>query len=225
MTDDTVLDTTIHEPPMTAGEVEMLLFALDRSRAQFAWKCGGLDAAGLNRPYPPSAMTLGGLLKHLAVVEERYTIDFTGEAPGPPLDDAEAAADPDWAWRTAADDPPEELYGLWRRAVEHSRAAMARALAEGGLDQPAKYTTCRRRHGAQPAPHRGGPARRVRPARRPRRPAARGRRRARRGGPATVTAAARTAARPAAAAAGIHRPRAADGPPGQLWLGGPSWPG
>ncbi len=41
MTDDTVLDTTIPEPAMTTGEVEMLLFALDRSRAQSAWKCGG----------------------------------------------------------------------------------------------------------------------------------------------------------------------------------------
>jgi hypothetical protein len=63
MTDDTVLDTTVHEPSMTAGEVEMLLFALDRSRAQFAWKCGGLDAAGLNRPCPPSTMTLGRRLR------------------------------------------------------------------------------------------------------------------------------------------------------------------
>ena len=139
MTDDTVPNTTIHEPSDTAGEVEMLLFALDRSRAQFAWKCGGLDAAGLNRPYPPSTMTLGGLLKHMAVIEERYTIDFTGEAPGPPLDVPDAA-DPDWAWRTAAEDEPEELYALWRRAAEHSRTAMAKALAEGGLDQPAKYT-------------------------------------------------------------------------------------
>ena len=50
MTDDPTLDTTIHEPSMTAGEVDMLLFALDRSRAQFAWKCGGLDAAGLTGP-------------------------------------------------------------------------------------------------------------------------------------------------------------------------------
>jgi hypothetical protein len=57
------------------------------------------------------------------------------------LDVADAAADPDWAWRTAAGDTPEELYGLWRRAVEHSRAAMAKALADGGLHQPAKYTT------------------------------------------------------------------------------------
>ncbi|MGS2644457.1 hypothetical protein [Streptosporangium sp. LJ11] len=44
MTDDTV----INEPSLTAGEVEMLLFALDRSRATFAWKTGGLDAAALN---------------------------------------------------------------------------------------------------------------------------------------------------------------------------------
>ena len=140
MTDDTALQTTIREPSMTAGEIELLLFALDRSRAQFAWKCGGLEAASLNRPHPPSTMTLGGLLKHMALVEERWTIDFTGEAPGPPLDVADAA-DPGWAWRTAADDTPEELYGLWRRAVEHSRTAMAKALADDGLDQPAKYTT------------------------------------------------------------------------------------
>jgi len=72
MTEDTALDTTIHPPSMTASEAEMLLFALDRSRAQFAWKCGGLDAAGLSKPHPPSAMTLGGLLKHVALVEDTH---------------------------------------------------------------------------------------------------------------------------------------------------------
>lgn len=140
MTDDNLLDTTIQEPSLTAGETEMLLFALDRSRATFAWKCGGLDAAGLNRRQPPSTMTLGGLLKHMALVEELYTIDFTGKAPGPPLDQADHD-DPEWAWRTAADDSPAELYSLWRGAVERSRAALAEALADGGLDQPAKYRT------------------------------------------------------------------------------------
>ncbi|MEU7820476.1 DUF664 domain-containing protein [Catellatospora sp. NPDC049133] len=139
MTDDIVLDTTINEPSMTAGEVEMLLFALDRSRATFAWKCGGLDAAGLNRAQPPSTLTLAGLLKHMAAVEERYTIDFTGEAPGPPLNVPEAA-DPGWIWRSAADDKPAELYRLWQGAVDRSRAALGKALADGGLDQPAKYT-------------------------------------------------------------------------------------
>jgi Protein of unknown function (DUF664) len=142
MTENIVLDTTIHEPSLTAGEVEMLRFALDRARAQFAWKCGGLDAAGLSRPHPPSAMTLGGLLKHLALVEDQRTAVFlTGEPMGPPWDAVDFEADPDWAWRSAADDSPAELYRLWRDAVERSRAATARVLADGGLDQPSKFTT------------------------------------------------------------------------------------
>ncbi len=62
-------DTTIDEPSMTAGGVGMPLFALERSRAQFAGKCGGLDAADPGRRHPPSTMTLGGLLEHPAPVD------------------------------------------------------------------------------------------------------------------------------------------------------------
>jgi uncharacterized damage-inducible protein DinB len=134
-------DNAFSEPPATAGEADLLLFALDRSRAQFAWKCGNLDAEALNRPFPPSAMTVGGLLKHMALVEQRYAIDFSGVAPGPPLDVPQAQADAEWAWRTAADDSPEELYALWRNAADYARSAMAKAVADGGLDQPAKYTS------------------------------------------------------------------------------------
>jgi hypothetical protein len=139
----TLLDTTIHEPPLeSSSEVEMLLFALDRSRAQFAWKCGGLDAAGLRRAHPPSAMTLGGLLKHLALVEDRYVGEFlTRELVPRPWYAAEIAADPDWEWHSAADDSPEELYALWHHAVARSRAAIARLLADGGADQPSAFTT------------------------------------------------------------------------------------
>ncbi len=129
-------DTRIAEPSMTACEVETLLFALERSRAQFAWKCGGLDAASLNKPHPPSTMTLGGLLKHLALVEDRYTIDFTGRAPGPPWDAVDFDAEPGWEWRTATGDTPEELYALWRGAVEH--ADLLREAVDGllGEDPP-----------------------------------------------------------------------------------------
>jgi Protein of unknown function (DUF664) len=138
MTNHTVLDTRIHEPSWTAGEVEMLLFALERSRAQFAWKVGGLDAAGLHKQHPPSAMTLAGLLKHLALVEdEKVAVFVSGEWHGP-WKRADFEADPDWAWNSAADDSPEELYGLWQAAVERSRAAWNAALADGGLDQPSK---------------------------------------------------------------------------------------
>jgi hypothetical protein len=135
-----VLDTTIHEPPLTtASEADMLLFAIERSRAQFAWKCGGLGAAGLRKPHPPSTMTLGQLLKHLAYVEDDYAARVTGQPLGAPWD----AADDGWeyAWRTADDDSPEELYALWQGAVERSRAALAKALADGGPQHPSKFTT------------------------------------------------------------------------------------
>ncbi len=136
-----VLDTSVAEPSRRPGEVEMLLFALNRSRAQFAWKCGGLDAAGLTRRHPPSAMTLGGLLKHMALVEEYYLIDVTGQQPGPPLDVPEARTEEDWAWRTAADDSPDDLYRLWSTAAAHSRETMAKALVDAGdLDRAAEFT-------------------------------------------------------------------------------------
>ena len=140
MTDDNLLDTTIHEPSMTAGEVDMLLFALERSRAQFAWKSGGLDAAGLSQKHPPSAMTMGGLLKHLALVEDRFTaVDLLGVPIGPPWDAEEFENNREWDWRSAADDSPDALYRLWRDSVERSRAAWAVELARGGLDQLSKF--------------------------------------------------------------------------------------
>jgi hypothetical protein len=87
-------------------------------------------------------MTLGGLLKHLAFVEDWYTTkDLTGEPLGEPWNAVDFDADPDWEWRTGAGDPPGEVYGLWRAAVRRSRAAMASLLAEGGPDQPTKHTT------------------------------------------------------------------------------------
>ena len=141
MPEDTKLDTT-YDDPISGSEVEMLFFAVERSRAQFAWKAGGLDAAGLSQAHPPSAMTLGGMLKHLALVEDRFTaVDLTGEPIGPQWRAADFDADPEWDWHSAADDTPEELYALWRGAVERSRAAWAKVLSDGGLEQPSKFTT------------------------------------------------------------------------------------
>jgi len=61
MTENTPLRTRIHAPSMTAGEAEALLLALEGSRARLPWSRGGLDPAGLGRPHPPPALTLGGL--------------------------------------------------------------------------------------------------------------------------------------------------------------------
>jgi Protein of unknown function (DUF664) len=142
MSDDPILNTTIHEPSMTGDEVELMLFALERSRATFAWKVGGLDAAALNRPFPPSTMTLAGLIKHLALCEDARTAEWvTGQPIGAPWNAVDGMSMWEWGWRSAADDTPAELYSLWNAAVDRSRTALNRALAQGGLDQPSAYRT------------------------------------------------------------------------------------
>ena len=78
-------------------------------------------------------MTLGGLVKHLALVEDHY---FTHRLHGrdyPPVW-APMAENDDWEWTSAADDSPAELLALWREAVRRSEAAVDEALADGGLD-------------------------------------------------------------------------------------------
>ena len=124
------------EPPAAGDETSTLLGSLERQRATFAWKCGGLDVAGLRAALPPSTITLGGLLKHLALIEDHYfSVRLLGREPAPPWDTVDWDADPDWEWHSAAEDTPEKLYSLWHDAVARSRSAVAEALADGGLDR------------------------------------------------------------------------------------------
>jgi hypothetical protein len=127
---------TYPEPPLAGDEAATLLGSLERQRATFAWKCSGLDAAGLQARHAPSSMTLGGLLKHLALVEDNYfSRKLLGRELGPPWDTVDWDADPDWEWHSAADDTPDELLALWRAAVDRSRAAVTELLADGDIWQ------------------------------------------------------------------------------------------
>jgi hypothetical protein len=128
-------------PPVAGNESDTLLGELERARRLIAWKCGGLDAAGLRATVGVSSITLGGLLKHLTLVEyDWFTYKLLGEAPPPPWNTIDWDANPDWDWKSAAEDSPEQLMSRWRDAVIRSRANVARALAEGGLDHPASFT-------------------------------------------------------------------------------------
>jgi uncharacterized damage-inducible protein DinB len=126
------------EPPIAAGEVETLLGYLEFHRHTFAWKTAGLDAAGLAVTVGASTMTLGGMTKHLAFVEDWWcNVSLHGRPAAPPWDTVDWSADADWDWHSAAHDSPEQLRELWRDAVERSRTAVAEALTDGGLDRPA----------------------------------------------------------------------------------------
>jgi Protein of unknown function (DUF664) len=125
------------EPPLTGTEAEQLLAALDRLRATFRYKTDGLDAAGLSRRIGASTLTLGGLLKHLALNEDhQFGVKLSGAPLGRPWSEVDWVATPDWEFETAAGDSPQTLYGLWDAAVARSRERVADALADGGLDQP-----------------------------------------------------------------------------------------
>jgi hypothetical protein len=76
------------EPPLAGSEVQQLIGALNRLRTTFRWKADDLDAIGLQTRIGVSTLTIGGLLKHLAVVED-YTFPPTSagsrwESPGTP---------------------------------------------------------------------------------------------------------------------------------------------
>ena len=105
------------EPPIAGTEVEHLLGALDRQRWTFRWKVDGLDDDGLDTRVGASSLSIRWLLEHLTDVELRLGQKVDGAEPGAPLAGADAL-------------------GRHDDAVARSRARLAAALADGGLDRP-----------------------------------------------------------------------------------------
>ncbi len=88
-----------------------------------------------------SEMTLGGLVKHVALVEADWlAVKLAGREYGAPWDAVDFDTDPSWDWRTGAQDTPEDVYAVWRDAVKRSRELVAEVVKERGLDGPASFT-------------------------------------------------------------------------------------
>jgi len=122
-------------PPLAAGETDSLLAFLDRQRNTLRRKAEGLTQAQLATRHEPSTLTLGGLLKHMALVEDNwFSVVLLGNDDAEPWRGVDWDADPDWEFRTAADDSPEALRQLLDEAIEASDTTIRQVLAEGGLD-------------------------------------------------------------------------------------------
>jgi uncharacterized damage-inducible protein DinB len=120
-------------PPQEAGETATLLGFLEYQRATLEWKCRGLSDDQLRAAHPPSSVTLGGLLKHLAYVEDYWFTEVAaGEPPPEPWASADTEADPDWEWHSAVDDTGGELRALWAERVGRSRAVVSAQLSQAG---------------------------------------------------------------------------------------------
>jgi uncharacterized damage-inducible protein DinB len=133
------------DPPLRGDETTTLRAFLDFHRDTFRWKCSGLTQEQLAQAHGPSDMTLGGMMKHLALVESGWFENtFAGRGRMPPFDTVDWDADPDWEWHTAKDDTPAELRALFDDAVRRADAVIDEALAtDAGLDSESQRSSRR----------------------------------------------------------------------------------
>jgi uncharacterized damage-inducible protein DinB len=121
--------------PIVADEVDSLLSFLDWHRDTLRRKTEGLTQAQQATRLEPSTLTLGGLLKHMALVEDNwFSVVLLGNDDAEPWRGLDWDADPDWEFRTAADDSPEDLRRMLDEAIAASDANIRQVLDADGLD-------------------------------------------------------------------------------------------
>ena len=123
---------TIERPATTFSndEVGMLRSFLDHYRATIRLQASGLTDAQLDQTLPPSDLTLGGMLKHLAFVEDYwFSYHLVADEPAPPWDTAPWDDDPDWDWHSAAGESHADLDALLVRAIARSEERLDAVLA------------------------------------------------------------------------------------------------
>ena len=127
----------IPEPKRHGDERTMLREMLELQRATFLNKLDGLDSIQLARALPPSTLTIGGLAKHLALVEDHwFQHSFAGEALVEPWASAPFDEDPDWEFHTAHHDTPAQLRSWYLDAITRSNAAYDAASTLDQMNAP-----------------------------------------------------------------------------------------
>jgi uncharacterized damage-inducible protein DinB len=125
------------DPDTRASERDALAQYLDYQRETILLKAEGLNADQLARRIPTSALTLAGILYHLALNEESWMeVRFLGLPEREDFAGVDWDADPDWEFRTATTMNPDELRDRYRAACDRSRQAAAQA---DSLDQMSAF--------------------------------------------------------------------------------------
>jgi uncharacterized damage-inducible protein DinB len=124
----------LKDPDLAGDELTLLNQFLDFQRAVLVRKAEGLTTEQLNQRLGRSTLTLGGLLKHGALVELNWFRErLLGEGPTEPWASVDWTATPDWDFDTAVDDSPEALIAMYVDACERSRDAVKQV--GGDLDR------------------------------------------------------------------------------------------
>ena len=115
------------DPDLAGDELTLLTQFLDYHRATILTKVDGLDQAAMATTLPPSDLTLAGLVKHLALVEDWWFHQVMGGHPEPEPWASAPDDDPDWEWHSAVEESPDELVDLYATACARSRTVVAQA--------------------------------------------------------------------------------------------------
>lgn len=114
------------EPTGAPNERQGLEEFLDYYREVMRRKVIGLDSAALNKTVAASSLTLGGIIKHLSLVEEQWFVeDILGQELSEPWASIDWQADRDWDFESASADTPDYLLTLHAEACEQSRQILA----------------------------------------------------------------------------------------------------
>ncbi|MFF7445230.1 MULTISPECIES: DUF664 domain-containing protein [unclassified Streptomyces] len=122
MTTDSPLTLPDGRPvPLTTGEeMPMLQSWLDFHRATLELKCAGLDDEQVRRTAAaPSALTLLGLVQHLAEVERNWFQRVIGGLDVPPVYEEVTG------YALRAERALDEALGVWRREIARGREIVA----------------------------------------------------------------------------------------------------
>jgi uncharacterized damage-inducible protein DinB len=113
-------------PRRDQDERATLVDTLDFYRSIILHKTEGLDRDQLNTTLQPSSLTLAGLLKHLAHVEDSWITDrLTSGVMPDPWASAPFETDEDWDFHSAPNDTPDALRALYSAACQRSRVAIS----------------------------------------------------------------------------------------------------
>ena len=116
-----------------ADEVTTLVEKLDYYRAVLARKASGLTSDQLARTLGPSTLTIGGLIYHMALVEDIWFHEgFAGNDAPEPWASVDWEADHDWELNTARLISADDLLAQYDESIARSRAVVAGA---NSLDQ------------------------------------------------------------------------------------------
>jgi hypothetical protein len=134
------------DPARDGDERTMLRGTLELQRAITLSKLDGLSDEQVAQPHPPSDLTLSGMIKHLALVEDHW---FQHNFAGQPLVEPWASVDwddePDWEFHTASSEPAAELRAQYLASIARSNAIFDAApslddmSAPTGQDEPKPF--------------------------------------------------------------------------------------